>query len=145
MTDKNHHPLSSRDVLKRIGLGDDNSEHFLLDVEDVLESPLEDLANGLHERFVSMNHAHAFVAGDLVTWKAGLKNRRLPKYGEPAVILEVLDAPVFDTEKDSGNAYFREPLSVVLGVFLDEGPHRGDFITWHFDARRFQLWTPKEA
>ena len=40
MTDKNHHPLSSRDVLKRIGLGDDNSEHFLLDVEDVLESPL---------------------------------------------------------------------------------------------------------
>ena len=143
MTDKNRHSLSSREVLKRIGLGDDLAKPLLLDLDDTYNSPEEDLAQGLQERFASLTNDHAFAPGDLVHWKAGMKNRRLPKYGMPAVVVEVLDTPVFDTEKDAGSGYFREPLNVVLGVFLDKGPHRGDFMTWHFDARRFRRWMAK--
>lgn len=69
---------------------------------------------------------------------------RWPTYGKPAIVVEVLDSPVFDTEKDSGDAYFREPLDLALGVFIEEGPHRGDFVVWHFDSRRLQAWTSEE-
>jgi len=34
---------------------------------------------------------------------------------------------------DSGSPYFREPLDIVLGFLNGDG----DFITYHFDSRRF--------
>jgi hypothetical protein len=34
-----------------------------------------------------------------------------------------------------------EPLDLVLGLFIDSGPARGELLTWHFDSRRFQSWT----
>jgi hypothetical protein len=87
---------------------------------------------------------HTFAPGDLVVWKRGMKNHRVPAHGEPAVVLEVLATPVLDTEKDSGYTYFREPLDLVLGLFIDEGACRGEFLAWHFDSRRFELWTSGE-
>ncbi len=67
-------------------------------------------------------------------------NRKIPRYGEPVVVVSVLDAPVFDNERDSGSTYFREPLDVVLGVIWDGGQGRGDFVTFHYDGRRFEPW-----
>ena len=40
---------------------------------------------------------------------------------------------MIDAGNDSGSPYFREPLDIVLG-FVDGD---GDFITYHFDSRRF--------
>jgi hypothetical protein len=37
-----------------------------------------------------------------------------------------------------------DPLDLVLGLFLDEGEHRGDFLSGHFDGRRFQPWLEGE-
>ena len=125
--------LSSRDLIARIGLDAPNP---LLDEADLdLEG---DVAAALRERFAKFQEHHAFQPGDLVTWKPGLKNRRFPAYGQPAVVMQVLDPPLYDSENDSGDTYFREPLDLILGLFLPEGPHRGDFLTWHFDGRRFQ-------
>lgn len=143
MTDKKRHALSSRELLERIGLGEDSSRNLLLD-DEPLDSPLDDLGVALRQRFESLNDHHRFAPGDLVCWKPGLRNRRWPLYGKPAVVLEVLPAPVFDMEKDSGDAYFREPLDVVLGMFVEGGPCRGDFVGWHFDSRRFQPWKSEE-
>jgi hypothetical protein len=61
------------------------------------------------------------------------------------VVLEVLDPPLLDTEKESGSAYYREPLSLVLGVFWDRDPGRGDFVAFHFDGRRFEHWDPEKS
>lgn len=72
--------------------------------------------------------------GQLVQWKEGLRNKRRPRYGEPAVLVEFLKSPVFDEENGSGSAYFHEPLDVVLG-FLDDD---GDFVLFHYDKRRFK-------
>lgn len=130
--------LSSRDLLARIGLDDDLGNDLLED------EPLPDLTGdpgaALQERYRQLARRHTFNPGDLVTWKPGLKNRRVPRSNQPAVVLDVLTEPVFDSERDSGSPYFREPLDIVLGVFIDEGPHRGDFLNWHFDSRRFQPW-----
>jgi len=52
----------------------------------------------------------------------------------------VLDAPLLDNEEESGSTYFRDPLSLVLGVIWDRDPGRGDFVTFHFDGRRFEPW-----
>ena len=74
-------------------------------------------------------------AGDLVEWKEGLKNKRYPLEGEPAFVVEILDRPEYDQDvKTSGTAYFREPLTIILGVIDPEG----DFMTYYYDKRRFK-------
>jgi hypothetical protein len=57
-----------------------------------------------------------------------------------AAVVSVLDAPVFDNEPEGGSTYFRDPLSLVLGVIWDRDPGRGDFDTFHFEGRRFEPW-----
>lgn len=132
-------PLSSRELLARIGLTDDGPGDLLGD--EPLEDLSGDLGAALLARFALFNQRHAFVPGDLVTWKPGLQNRRWPSHGRPAVVLAVLDPPIIDSEKDSGDTYFNEPLDLVLGLFVEGGPVRGELMTWHFDSRRFQPWT----
>lgn len=87
-------------------------------------------ARAMYERFM---RRHDFKPGQLVCWKPELKNRKYPAYGECGVVVKILPEPVTDTGNDSGSPYFREPLDIVLG-FLDGD---GDFITYHFDSRRF--------
>ncbi len=85
-----------------------------------------------------------FQPGDLVTWKPGLRNRKLPDYGEPMVVIEVLEEPVYDRTADSGSPYFREPLSVRC-LLVDED---GDALVFHFDAARlmpYGLWRSSVA
>lgn len=86
------------------------------------------------------DQVHRFAPGDLVTWKPGMKNKRLPRYGQPAVVIGRLEQPVFDGEMEAGSCYFREPLDLVLGMIWDRDPGRGDLIAFHYDSRRFQPW-----
>jgi len=87
-------------------------------------------ANAMYERFM---RRHEFKPGQLVCWKAELKNRKYPAYGECGVVVSVLPTPVTDANVDSGSPYFLEPLDIVLGFVGGDG----DFITYHFDSRRF--------
>lgn len=77
-------------------------------------------------------YEHRFQQGDLVTWKPGLRNRKMPDYGEPMVVVEVLDEPVYDQTIDSGSPYFREPLTVRC-LLVDED---GDALVFYYDAGR---------
>ena len=139
MSRKKNQDLSSHELLARIGL----SEVRPLDLLD--DEPLEDLRGDLgavlRERYQSLVARHHFIPGQLVAWKPGLKNKRIPHYGQPAVVIEVLETPVLDCEGEAGSTYFREPLDLVLGLLWDEGPARGEFVTFHYDSRRFQAVT----
>lgn len=120
------------------------------DVPNLLEdepwaSPEHDLAEMLRDRCQRLLKRQAFSPGDLVTWKPGMSNARFPRQGKPAVVIEVLAEPVLDTRVKPGYTYFREPLDIVLGVIVESGPRRGDFLYWHFDSRRFQHWQPREV
>ncbi|WP_295429302.1 hypothetical protein [uncultured Thiodictyon sp.] len=130
--------LSSRELMSRIGLNEEDAAE--LREEAALDDLEGDLGAALRERFALLMTPQRFVPGDLVTWKPGLKNRRVPRYGSPAVVVAVLDQPILDSEHESGGTYFREPLDLVLGVIWDRDPGRGDFLTFHFDGRRLQPW-----
>ena len=139
MTRKNQTTMSSRELLARIGLDEESLGNLIED--EPLEDLGGDLGAALRSRYQSFNTPHAFRPGDLVTWKAGMKNRLAPRYGHPVIVLSVLDQPVYDTEQESGCTYFREPLDLVLGLIWDRDPGRGEFVTFHYDSRRFQPWT----
>lgn len=78
-----------------------------------------------------LNDHHIFEPLQLVQWKPYLKNR---KTGGPFVVVEVLDKPRVSTVDESGSSYFKEPLDIILG-YVDTD---GDFLTFHYDSRRFE-------
>lgn len=81
--------------------------------------------------------------GDIVYWKEGLKNKKYPKYGEPGIVVEVLNTPFLSTTPDSGSSDFREDLSIKIGIVLDD--ERGEdarFVCFYFDKFRFTTVRP---
>lgn len=99
-------------------------------IEEKNRNP-EETALTLKEYFELFKIENVFEEGELVSWKRGLKNRRRPKYNEPAIVIKVLDEPIFSDETKSGSPYFREPLDIVLGVMINE-----KFEIFYYDKRR---------
>ena len=105
--------------------------------DELLAEPAEEAGEHLRALLERLNNGRerALRPGMLATWKPGLKNRRFPRYGEPVVVVAVLDTPILNPGDESGSPYFREPLDLLLGVV------RGDdreFLVYHADRRRFQ-------
>jgi hypothetical protein len=140
-SDKNS--LSSKKLLEIIDLSEvspDFSTDFL-DEEDDLNG---DLVPSLLERYRQLKEVrHEIRLGMILTWKPGLKNRKWLMYGKPCVVVEVLDTPVCDLD-ETGSTYYREPLDMVIGFFLESGEHRGDFLVFHANSERYQPWQGKE-
>lgn len=79
----------------------------------------------------------SFATGDIVVWKDGLKNKNYPEYGQPAIVLERLDAPIVNSVDDTGSTYFNERLDVVLGLISRDEDDA--FLVFYYDSRRFKL------
>ena len=107
---------------------------------DLLAEPTEDAADRLRTLYERLTNGRErdLCPGQLAMWKPGLKNRRFPRYGEAAMVVELLDPPLIDHEVEAGSPYYREPLNLLLGLLYRDG----DFLVYHFDRRRFQ---PYEA
>jgi len=80
-----------------------------------------------------------FKVGDIVKWKEGLKNKKLPRYKEPAIIMEILTEPLL-SDLPSATPYFREKLDIILGIITEEE----ELITFHYDKNRFELYKHEE-
>jgi hypothetical protein len=83
-----------------------------------------------------MDKPRTFRKGQLVRWKAGLKNRPVPAYNEAALVREVLAVPIFDTceaASCAGSPYFGEPLTLVLAILGPDG-----IAELRYDSRRFE-------
>ena len=78
----------------------------------------------------------SFESGQIVKWKNGLNNRRLPRNNQPAIVVAILDEPVISTENDPGSRYFLENLDIILGIIVDDG----SFLTFYYDSRRFEAY-----
>lgn len=107
--------------------GSHSSSHKMTAIEPCSEDVLR-------ERLQSFLDTTCFQPGDLVQWKTGLKNKRLPEADQLAVVVEMLPVPVTDEDKGSSGSYFLEPLDMKLGM-VDED---GDFVIFHYDSRRFR-------
>ena|SRR5271157_4253060 len=98
------------------------------------DDPAEARKRMLKELAGRLDQHHAFAKGQSVVWKAGLKHKVLPDYGEPAIVTGVYPSPIYDqTEGSSASPYFQEPLSLVIGVY-----HEDDLIEFPVDGRRFE-------
>jgi hypothetical protein len=103
----------------------------------VEETPLnpKEIAVKLNDCYALFKVENQFAKGQLVKWKKGLKNRKYPRYEEPAVVLEVLDSPIYSGDPESVSPYFREPLDIVLGVIIQD-----DFEVFYYDRRRLTAY-----
>lgn len=130
--------LSSKQLLEQIGFSAlPDSSLGLMDDDDGMDGDLPAL---LRERYHQLKEVkHTLHPGMIVTWKPGLKNRLIPAYGKPGIVVSVLETPVF-AKKKSGSTYFREPLDIVIGLFIDFGEHRGEFMVFHTSSERYQPW-----
>ena len=72
--------------------------------------------------------------GQIVKWKAHLKNRKLPHKNQPAIVIAILDKPVISTDDEPGSPYFLETLDIILGIIVGDGT----FLTFYYDSRRFE-------
>jgi hypothetical protein len=78
-------------------------------------SPVERQQHKLKELVERLDQFHNFTKGQIVKWKPGLRNRKFPDYGEPAIVTAVLPGAICDpSEVAAGSPYFQEPLTFVL-------------------------------
>jgi hypothetical protein len=97
-------------------------------------TPTELRRRKLKELSDRLDQNQAFIKGQFVKWKPGLRNRRTPDYGEPAIVTAVLTSPIFDSSENSAaSPYFQEPLTIIIGTYLDD-----DLVEFHVDGSRFE-------
>jgi len=91
------------------------------------------------ERLVTLQRSYAepsrFRVGDLVMWKNGMRNRRLPNYGQVVIVSAVHDCVLYNAEKSAGSPYFKEPETIKI-AFVDEDD--GEFVEFCMDAQRYR-------
>jgi hypothetical protein len=120
-------------ALQSMLLGLANAEHGDVDLrQEAREQKIEALRES-YQRMQSVDPTK-YRPGDLVRWQPRMKDVKWPQYGEAAVVVEVLDPPVLEVGRESGSPYFRNPLTLILGL-----QHKDGFHCWHFDGRRFEL------
>jgi Uma2 family endonuclease len=105
----------------------DSSNKQIIDVEKHISI--------LKESVEKYNQDYNFNIGDILQWKDGLKNKKRPQYGEPCVVVEILDNPISDNEAPIASPYYLEKLDIKLGLLADNG----EFFTFHYDKNRFTL------
>ncbi len=103
--------------------------------EPISEEKRDHVAQKLDTIYRIFLECYELKEGQFVEWKQGLKNRVRPHLREPAIIIKLLKSPEFDTEKDSGTPYFKEPLDMIIGV-LEENEE--NLLFFHVDKRRFK-------
>lgn len=103
--------------------------------EPVSEEKRKEIAEKLNAIYDVFLDNYELKEGQLVEWKQGVKNRVRPRFREPAIIVKLLKTPEFDTEKDAGTPYFKEPLDMIIGVLEED---EGNFLFFHVDKRRFK-------
>lgn len=117
------HNLESNDVKKFI-----NS----LDVTKDDDPAIQELKKS-YEAYISNE---SLSTGDVVSWKPGMRNRTLPNYRQPAIVIEKLQYPIFDDSQNAGSQYFHEPLDLWVG-FLDDN---NQFVIYFYDSHRFEKY-----
>jgi hypothetical protein len=101
--------------------------------KEIIDNPqkieiLKELRNSYEKKY-------DFKVGDIIRWKNKLKNRKLPEYEEPIIILEILDEPIYNTKEQVGSTYFNEKIDIKIGVIKDNS-----LLTFYLESARFELF-----
>ena len=115
-------------------------ENFSLRIED-LQKLLNDVQGNdwkkqldeLDELVAAMNKKYDFNVGDKLKWKKGFKNRKVPDYNQPVIVLSKFDEPIIVDDVEKGSTYYNEKLTIKVGLIKN-----GEFLTFYFDGNRFE-------
>lgn len=86
---------------------------------------------------VAFLHTNKFARGSMVKWKPGMRVARLLAYGQPAVVLQVLNEPVVDESASAMDPSRSYRCDLLIGV---ETPNH-QFMTFYADSRRLEHFT----
>jgi len=90
----------------------------------------------LLEAYDVFQKKNVFHVGDFVRFKKGMSCRIIPKEDEFGIVTEVLSEPIFDpTRKSAGNPSFREPLSLRVGLIVNDDL----FQEFFYDGQRMEI------
>jgi uncharacterized protein YkvS len=78
--------------------------------------------------------SNKFKVGDIVIWKDGLKNRNIPEYDSPGIVMRLLEPAVVDDTREPSSPYYGEPLDISVGFISVDN----EFIIFAQDSRRFR-------
>jgi len=81
-----------------------------------------------------------FEPGEFVTWKQCLQNKNKPTTNHPAIVVQMLEQPLYDSSDDSASPYYREPLDMIVGVLSGDN----NLMLFHVDSRRFRKYTKEQ-
>lgn len=76
-----------------------------------------------------------FKIGDVVRWKDGLRDRRYPAYGEPAIVMGLHPGEI-DDERSTGTPYYGAPIDLSVGVIDRDG----EFGIYRAESQRFEIY-----
>ncbi|MGV6831283.1 MAG: hypothetical protein ACWA5P_06960 [bacterium] len=86
---------NSIDLIKKMSGGGNKIERIMNVLSD--DHELEKKATTSEELVTKYNcykKSYNFEKGDIVRWKQGMRDRKIPLEGEPAIVVEVLDEPI---------------------------------------------------
>lgn len=83
----------------------------------------------------SEKHACGLKVGNAIEWKEGMKHKKVPAYGQPVVVVEVLDEPS-QFKGETGTPYYADKNDIVIATVDGDG----DLVTYVMDSRRFKLF-----
>jgi len=107
----------------------ENTDTEKKEVEGYVSEPNEYIEK-LKKRASLLATVSDFNVGDIAVWKDGLKNKRYPQYGQPAIVLEKLDPPLIDDE----DLTLKEVLNIKLGFIAEND----EFFSFNYDGNRFK-------
>lgn len=110
------------------------SEHSM--TESTKNCTPEERIDLLRKRLADLQNKHNFKPGDLITWKEGMRFKKFPEEGYPAIVIEVLDEPIMDTHSEPSGPYYREMFDIIFGICDDDG----DFVTYYGGSRCYRPW-----
>lgn len=117
-------------MIEGLPSGDKNDQGQTPYVPDFIKEPTE-YAEKLRKRKSLLEQKYNFNVGDIVVWKDGLKNKRVPEYGQPGIILAKHTPPL----KDDDEAIYYEELDITIGFISDED----EFLAYNYDSNRFMV------
>jgi hypothetical protein len=101
---------------------DDENAHYLKEPKGYLDK--------LYNRVKALEEHNEFNIGDFLIWKEGLKNKRVPSYNQPAVVIKKHDPPLVDEDTS-----FNESMDIQLGFITEDD----EFLIFNYDSNRFKL------
>ena len=88
----------------------------------------------LKNRHTSLSNRVQFKEGDIVIWKQGLKNKRLPLYNQTGIVIKINNPAIEDRD-----ASYSETLDFKVGFISPDD----EFIAFNYDSSRFELYVKK--